>query len=182
MDRLAGFKVIVKMSAVVIVSATGLMSLSTRAADQQVPDVAVLEWANVNAVCEASQRNAETSPQCERRDELAVALREKGYVLTNHDVWVSPEQRRYFGSVVLKAGLEAGVNPGLSESIMQGMLSELHAKMKDEQIFALWNDPALRAALERQSPHGYPLIYKLVRELARQYSTSNNPAMTLEGE
>jgi hypothetical protein len=180
MDRLAGF--IVKQRTVVFALVTGLMPLSICVAQQQVPDVVVLEWVNVNGVCEASQRNAETSRQCERRDKLTVALREKGYVLINSDVWISPEQRHYFGSVVLKAGLEAGANPGLSESIMQGMLSELHSKMKDEQIISLWNDPALREALERQSPHGYPLIYKLVHELARQYSNSNNPALTLEGE
>lgn len=181
-NRLSEVKAGMGRAVVVFGLILGLAPLSIRAAEQPTPDVAVLEWAATNANCRGSQLDVESSPQCKRRDELTVALRKKGYQLTNHDVWVSPDQKRYFDAVVLKAGMQAGANPGFGESIMEGMLPELRAKMKDEQIFAIWNDSSNRVALQRQSPYGYPLMSNLMQKLAQYYSKSRNPALTLDNE
>jgi hypothetical protein len=173
-------KAVTALTAVAVALMLELAPLTTRAAEQPTPDVAVLEWMATNANCRGSQPDTAANPQCERRDALTVDLQNKGYVLTNHDVWVSPAQTHYFDAVTLKAGMQAQANPGLGASIMEGMLPELRAKMKDEQIFAIWNDSPNRAALHRQSPYGYALMNELMQKLAQHYSTSRNPALTLD--
>lgn len=179
MNHRACVKALTWMAFLVAVSILGLAPMSICAQARPVPDVMVFEWANANSNCLASLRRSKTDMYCQRRDALTGALKSNGYRLTSHDVWISPAQMHYFESVVFKAGMQAGVHPESSASIRQEMLMLLHMKLKDREIFAIWNDPTIRSGLERQSPHGYPLMNDLMQELARNYSRSQDPALTL---
>lgn len=158
----------------------GLAPMGIRASEQLSSGAALKEWVAKNNDCRGSQLDPEVNPACKRRDMLAAALQKNGYVLANHDVWVSPEQMRHFGSVVLTAGAQAEANPGWSETVMEGMLPSLRAKMDDQQIFAIWNDPTNREIIREKSPQGWALMNELMQKLAQYYSRSNNPALTLD--
>jgi hypothetical protein len=176
------FKVVRTVQKIAFVSTALILtpaSLNISATEQVSPDTAVLEWAAMNANCHGTPLQNERNAQCKRRDELQAYLLNQGCVLTSQDVWVSPAQTHYFESVVFKAGMQASANPKSSASIKQEMMMMLHTKMKDPQIFAIWNEATIRVGLQRQSPHGYPLMNDLMLELAQKYAGSQDPALML---
>lgn len=141
----------------------------------------VEQWEQFNDSCQGEptlRANGKDNPACHKRDSIAEALLNKGWLQCNHGVWLSPEQITWFAQVLNKIDLQARDMPYAIDSLMPILLAELRKKLHDDQIFAIWNEQ--RPAIQAYVPFGATVMTSMMQNLARRYARSNDPRFYLE--
>lgn len=144
------------------------------------PIASVAEWEHLNDVCRGVQLPPDHNQACKDRERVQDALFRQGYVLENHDVWVSQEQYRAFGNLMRFYDNQARLNFGEAASIMPAMVQQMARAMPLPQIFAIWNDPDMRELFRDTTPMAWAMMSEGLRQVAMYHSQEHNPALMLD--
>lgn len=130
------------------------------------------DWRMLNEVCQGST-GAVSDKACTQRQTTVSQLRREGWFQGEHGVWVSPEHVAAFTRLVRQYDAIARENPGMIDTIMQGLMTELRGQLPPEAIFALWNGRA--GDLLARTPYAASMLMYGLPYLERMLSGRNDP-------
>lgn len=140
----------------------------------------VAEWERLNDLCRGAQIEPDRNPDCARREREARALIKAGYIAENHDVWVSQDQYRAWRLIFRTYGAQGQQNVYSLMSIMPAMMQAMARAVPLPQLFAIWNDPDIRAWARDASPAGWAMMSEGMHQIENAHAQENNVLYTLD--
>lgn len=140
----------------------------------------VAEWERLNDICIGSQVPPDHNQACKDRERVAGALMRDGYVLENHDVWVTQVQVRTFGNIMRYYEGQARAAPGEAASLMPVLVQTVARAMPLPQVFAIWNDPDVREVFRDTTPMAWAMMSEGMRQVAMYHAKENDPRFMLD--
>lgn len=130
------------------------------------------DWQQLNELCQGGS-GATADKACAARKPTVAKLRAEGWFQGNHGVWVSPAHVATFVRTVRHYDAVARENPGMLDTVMQGMMEDLRRQLPPEAIFALWNGWA--GDLLAHTPYAAGMLMYGLPYLERMLSGRNDP-------
>jgi len=142
----------------------------------------IAEWERQNDHCHGDQIMPDENPACKKVVREQAALLREGYVLEDHEVWVSREQFQAWRMTFLTYGYQAQRNLPDLMSIMPVMIQSMARAVPLPQLFAIWNDPDMREWARNTSPAGWAMMSEGMRQVALSKAQTYDPRFTLSGQ
>lgn len=134
------------------------------------------DWNQLNEVCQGGSGTA-SDRACAQRGQFVKRLRAEGWYQGAHGVWVSPENVATFTRIVRSYDALARENPGMLDSVMTGLMTDLRREVPAEAIFALWNGRA--GELLAHQPYAASMLMYGLPYLERMLSGKNDPRFVM---